>query len=83
MVTNTKSAPSRKILTDCWEWRYNGIKKRWETYISPHNCPNGLYQWMFENFGIPTGTQSAWNYHGGSIYIYREVILILFTLRWG
>ena len=63
---------------------------RWEIHFSLTN-PESKFQevwgWCWDVFGHPgtdpdTGIKSAWDYHGGYIYLFDKESVLMFSLRW-
>lgn len=73
-----------KFPVNQWRIDHRPDRGRWETYRNPGDWPGGLYQWLFETFGLNQGMDrdSGWEYHGGWIYFYKEEHVSAFLLRW-
>lgn len=64
-----------------WVFAYNPNLQRWETYRNPQTWSYELTAWMYQTFGPPS-RDNGWDYHGGSLYFWREDYKNWFTLRW-
>ena len=84
MVALTQPIPQRKFPGNGWRIDHRPDRGRWETYRQSSEWPPGLYQWLFDTFGLNIGMNrdSNWDYHGGWIYFYKEECVGMFILRW-
>lgn len=86
MVSNTVPPPSGWHPVKGWQFVYNISHNRWETYRLPSLWPEGMFDWLYQNFGHPAilsaDRTAKWNYNNGRLCFYDEKYMNWFIMRW-